>query len=146
MRYSHFNCFIPVNNISTKCKCIYVNDVYVTLLGAHVQPFAAYGQMYASDPAKQTNTYTFTIYNVLYIYSSIQSIQPVQLVIVTVRAEIWDSAQCVGSFGVCSTSEWCHRRSRWPGHPRWPEIGQRARRTRTRPRVWHVHRRRVGPS
>jgi len=48
----HFNCFIPVNNITTKCKCIYVNNVYVSLLGAHVQPFAAHGQVYASHAAR----------------------------------------------------------------------------------------------
>lgn len=55
-----------------------MNDVYVTLLGAHVQPFAAYGQMYASDTVNQRIQYT-------YIFIDLEL---VRLIIVTVRVEI----------------------------------------------------------
>lgn len=47
--YLHFNCFVPIYDVSTQCKGFDINYMYIAFVCTNIEPFTRNGKMKAGN-------------------------------------------------------------------------------------------------
>lgn len=142
--YLQLNSFIPMDDVATQRKRLRVNNVNVALFGSHVKPFTAHRKMDICDAGDDGSVELWKEKGEInFLLKSLN--EWTARLFLTFLFETSNNAQRSEFSSESSRSEVYRRLLPSPSLPRSPGIRFGWRRTQTRPRDVHEHRRLVDP-